>query len=148
LSLRKSIMAVLAVVVVSAWLFIMGRAFFVNPSASDSAATLLTMKTEAKALLSIGGVISESWESAKYGGAHLTFKLKPDGWTSELLSKYEQQLLKNRWVRLSGDPLEYCKEGVLLQINSNSNMPGSEPSNSMVFSFDAKALRRCDGSRA
>lgn len=128
---------------VCVWVILISIALRKNPSTAETEEKLIIMKTDMSALMAQGGKVLKSKENAKYGSALVYRSLYDEGWSSELVSKYENTLLRKNWEKVSGTTRRFCKDGMLAEIISNSGTYNGQGTNLVSMLFDPTTIEKC-----
>jgi hypothetical protein len=114
-----------------------------NPSVSEAQSKFAMMKDDMGKLMSVGGKVVSSHQRSKYGGALIHKTLSDEGWSDDLIQKYEGILIERNWRKLVKSYRQYCKDGVLAEIEPNSGMHNGQGANGVSMTFDASTIEKC-----
>lgn len=137
---KKKYFVVLAICI---WGIIFITALMKNPSSDQTHTRLVMMKSDMDALIKNGGVVISSRENAKYGSALVYKTFSDEGWSADLLQKFNSTLIERKWDRVSGSQNKFCKEGVLAEIISSAGMHNGQGTNFVSMLFDATTIEGC-----
>lgn len=115
----------------------------INPSVAESRTKLSMMKTDMDALKKQGGQVLAIDENAKFGGAILLVTFHDEGWSSDLVRRYEEALLFRNWKKVEGSSNRFCKNGVLAKIVANAGMRDGHVIHSVNMVFNSATIEQC-----
>ncbi len=115
----------------------------INPSVAESRTKLSMMKADMDALMKQGGKVLTVYENAKFGGARVYVTFHDEGWSSDLVRRYEEALLFRNWKKVEGSLNSFCKNGVLAKIATSSGMQDGYGVNSVSMIFNPTTIEQC-----
>ncbi len=129
------------------WLFMFISILIKNPGSQETQEKMAMMKVDMSALMSLGGKIAATKENSKYGSALIYLTLYDEGWSRNLVHKYEEKLIERGWEKTQRPTLSFCKVDVLAEIRPNSGTMNNQGTNSVSMTFDVSTIETCSSQR-
>lgn len=118
------------------WIF----ALLSKPTLSDADSHYKIMTSDLEKIIAAGDVVVETTGNSKLGGAYLAKGVR---WGGQTYRTYEVRAESLGWRRRPSTEIQYCKNGMLLEVKKDGRSNNGENVLFLVMTFNDISLRSC-----
>lgn len=118
--------------------------FAAMKNSRDEVGKLKIMESDMDLILGVGGVVAMRSQNYKYGSAYLYVGIDAKTWSTELMSKYTQELRDVGWVEVDSDGESIlCKQGISAEVNGDVEYGDGVGMYGIAMTYNALTIKKC-----